>query len=59
MPTGSEPQSIVDPDEAASAGLYEGKSLEARLLRRLLASLGDPPIEFQLAWTGERVVADA
>jgi cyclopropane-fatty-acyl-phospholipid synthase len=30
-------------------------SLEARLLRRLLASFGDPPIEFELAWTGERV----
>jgi len=32
-------------------------SLEARLLRRLLTSLGDPPIEFLCKWTGERVAA--
>lgn len=30
-------------------------SIEARLLRRLLASVGNPPIEFLLGWTGERV----
>ena len=36
-----------------------GKSLEALLLRRLLSGLGDPPIEFQLAWSGERVAPDA
>ncbi len=30
-------------------------SIEARLLRRLLTSLGDPPIEFLFKWTGERV----
>ncbi len=36
----------------------EGReTLEARLLRRLLGSLGDPPIEFLLQWTGERVAA--
>ena len=27
-----------------------------RLLRRLLSRLGNPPIEFQLLWTGERIV---
>jgi len=32
-------------------------SLEARLIRRLLSSLGDPPIEFLFKWTGERVAA--
>jgi cyclopropane-fatty-acyl-phospholipid synthase len=32
------------------------QSLEARLLRRLMAGLGDPPVEFELAWTGERVM---
>jgi len=30
-------------------------SLEARLLRRLLSQLGNPPIEFNLRWSGERV----
>jgi cyclopropane-fatty-acyl-phospholipid synthase len=44
-------------------GLYArerppGKSLEARLVRRLLARLGDPPIAFVLAWTGERIAAE-
>jgi cyclopropane-fatty-acyl-phospholipid synthase len=56
MPTGSEPQTVVSPDEAEKApGRHEYSSLEARLLRRLLRSFGDPPIEFQLAWTGERI----
>ena len=30
------------------------RSLEGRLLRRLLSDLGDPPVEFVL-WTGERI----
>jgi len=30
-------------------------SLEARLLRRLLRQLGNPPIEFNLRWSSERV----
>jgi cyclopropane-fatty-acyl-phospholipid synthase len=34
-------------------------SLEARMLRRLLRSLGDPPIEFHLLWSGERVAPKA
>jgi cyclopropane-fatty-acyl-phospholipid synthase len=29
--------------------------MEARLLRRLLSGFGDPPIEFHLAWSGERI----
>src|SRR5450631_1002361 len=54
MSTGSGPQSIGDQDRKA-AGYPERSSLEARLLRRLLSSLGDPPIEFQLEWSGERI----
>jgi cyclopropane-fatty-acyl-phospholipid synthase len=60
MPTGSEPRSIVNSGEATKViGRLDRRSLEARLLRRLLASFGDPPIEFELVWTGERVVPDA
>jgi cyclopropane-fatty-acyl-phospholipid synthase len=59
MPTGSEPRSIVSSGEAAKVTGRDRRSLEARLLRRLLASFGDPPIEFELAWTGERIVPDA
>ncbi|MGO9514399.1 MAG: class I SAM-dependent methyltransferase [Steroidobacteraceae bacterium] len=44
---------------APSTNLRTGTSLEARLLRRLLSSLGDPPIEFQFLWTGERVAPHA
>jgi cyclopropane-fatty-acyl-phospholipid synthase len=58
MSTGSGPQSIADQDGKA-AGLPERSSLEARLLRRLLASLGDPPIEFHLVWSGERIASVA
>jgi cyclopropane-fatty-acyl-phospholipid synthase len=36
----------------------EGRgSIEGRLLRRLLNSVGEPPIEFLLGWTGERIAA--
>jgi cyclopropane-fatty-acyl-phospholipid synthase len=34
-------------------------SLESRLLRRLLAGLGSPPVEFHLLWSGERVAPQA
>src|ERR1700761_9633557 len=40
---------IVRPLEAR-----KGRSVEGRLLSRLLAFLGDPPLEFVL-WTGESV----
>jgi cyclopropane-fatty-acyl-phospholipid synthase len=33
----------------------EGGSWEARLLRRVLRAMRDPPIEFLLEWSGERV----
>jgi cyclopropane-fatty-acyl-phospholipid synthase len=39
--------------------IRHGRSLDARLLRRLLKSMGNPPIEFHLSWTGERVAPDA
>jgi cyclopropane-fatty-acyl-phospholipid synthase len=58
MPTGSGPQSIANQDEKV-AGSPERSSLEARLLRRLLSSLGDPPIEFHLVWSGERIAPAA
>ena len=56
MSTGSEPRSIAQQDETPkAAGRSARPSLEARLLRRLLAGLGGPPVEFQLKWSGERV----
>jgi cyclopropane-fatty-acyl-phospholipid synthase len=58
MPSGLGPQSIAEQDDRA-ADHPERRSLEARLLRRLLSSLGDPPIEFHLAWSGERVAPTA
>ena len=33
------------------------ESLEAKLLRRLLAGIGEPPLDFVFEWTGERVDA--
>lgn len=39
----------------SDAGSHPGNSLEARLLRRLLGSFGDPPVEFHLLWSDERV----
>jgi cyclopropane-fatty-acyl-phospholipid synthase len=46
---------IDTPDERATADRHAQKSLEGRLLRRLLTRFGDPPIEFELAWTGEHI----
>ena len=54
MPTGSGPRSIADSD-APTVTRPERLSLEARLLRRLLSGIGDPPVEFFLAWSGERI----
>jgi cyclopropane-fatty-acyl-phospholipid synthase len=45
---------LARPEAAPPARL----GLEARLMRRMLASLGDPPIEITL-WTGETVYAGA
>lgn len=51
-------QGLANPASAAIAAHLPSAddSLEARLLRRLLSSLGNPPIEFQFLWSGERVV---
>ncbi len=35
------------------------ESLDAKLVRRLLTGLGEPPIDFLLQWTGERVATAA
>ncbi len=43
--------------EQARAVRGTGASIEAYLLRRLLRSFGDPPLEFELRWSGERVSA--
>jgi cyclopropane-fatty-acyl-phospholipid synthase len=37
----------------------KSESIDARLLRRLLRSVGDPAIEFELLWSGERVTSAA
>src|SRR5271154_7032993 len=47
-------QEFAGPTVAATE-LRDGDSLDARLLRRLLSSLGNPPIEFHFLWNSERV----
>src|SRR5271154_821450 len=47
-------QEFAGPTVAATE-LRDGDSLDARLLRRLLSSLGNPPIEFHFLWNNERV----
>src|SRR6185437_4169696 len=59
MNAGSKPEDFATASNAALAPQSKRGSLEARLLRRLLQRLGDPPIEFLLAWTGERVAPRA
>ncbi len=57
MDAASEPEGL-DADELPAAGRGQSaRSLDARLVRRLLVALGNPPLEFQLGWTGERVSA--
>jgi cyclopropane-fatty-acyl-phospholipid synthase len=56
MAGGSESQRIVSREVTAPPATASSRgSIEARLLRRLLASLGDPPLEFRLIWSGEHV----
>ncbi len=57
MATGPDSRNVVGNDATLEAPGRARPSLEARLLRRLLGSLGDPPIEFELAWSGERVAS--
>jgi cyclopropane-fatty-acyl-phospholipid synthase len=49
-----EPASVTPPTGSAS-GPGRGVSIESRLLWRMLATLGDPPIEFVLSWNGEHI----
>jgi cyclopropane-fatty-acyl-phospholipid synthase len=58
MPTGTDPQGVAAQHEESPAR-PERLTLEARLLRRLLSTLGDPPIEFHLTWSGERIAPAA
>jgi cyclopropane-fatty-acyl-phospholipid synthase len=48
-------QEFASPSVPATLHARTGDSLDARLLRRLLSSLGNPPIEFHFLWSGERV----
>jgi cyclopropane-fatty-acyl-phospholipid synthase len=48
-------QEFASPSVPATVHIRAGDSLDARLLRRLLSSLGNPPIEFHFLWSGERV----
>jgi cyclopropane-fatty-acyl-phospholipid synthase len=49
----------ASPAAAAATHPRMNGSLESRLLRRLLSQLGNPPIEFHLRWSGERVAPAA
>jgi cyclopropane-fatty-acyl-phospholipid synthase len=57
MDAASRTEGLANTDAAAAAAPSKpGNSFEARLLRRLMLSLGEPPIEIALVSTGERVV---
>jgi cyclopropane-fatty-acyl-phospholipid synthase len=56
----SGPQNIDRTEgNAPAAQAVEGGSWEARLLRRVLRAMHDPPMEFLLEWSGERVAPRA
>lgn len=58
MSASFEPHDLAAQSEKATTAPDKRRrgSLAARLLRRLLSRLGNPPIEVRLAWTGESVV---
>jgi len=59
MDAASEPEGLEESETVSAAGAERSaRSLDARLVHRLLTALGGPPIEFELAWTGERVSAN-
>ena len=58
MLTDSQPRRI-ESLEAPAAPRAARSSLEGRLLRRLMASLGDPAIEFLFEWSGEQILPTA
>jgi cyclopropane-fatty-acyl-phospholipid synthase len=50
---------VVSPPRQRATKLIEApKSIEARWLLRILKAAGNPPIEFELGWSGERVAAE-
>ncbi|HEY2433587.1 MAG TPA: cyclopropane-fatty-acyl-phospholipid synthase family protein [Vicinamibacterales bacterium] len=56
MDAASETEELATPNSTAPiARVRRGTSVDARLVRRLLGILGNPPIEFLLLWTGERI----
>jgi cyclopropane-fatty-acyl-phospholipid synthase len=55
MDAASRPTGLDAADELAGGPEQPVRSLDARLVRRLLEYLGNPPLEFHLGWTGERV----
>jgi cyclopropane-fatty-acyl-phospholipid synthase len=56
MDAASEPEELESSADALDQKFAgEGSSLDARFVRRLLGLLGNPPIDFLLQWTGERV----
>ena len=59
-PTGADDRPVTPVADSVSPTLANpgGRSVEARLLLRLLARQGAPPLEFVL-WTGERVSTGA
>ena len=57
MNANPESESFSDFPDAAAAGGRTRRSLEGRLLRRLLSDLGDPPVEFGL-WSGECIAPE-
>ncbi len=48
-------RSTAEPRTPAIERAQENGSWEARLLRRVLKAMGDPPVEFLLDWCAERV----
>ncbi|HEY3808402.1 MAG TPA: cyclopropane-fatty-acyl-phospholipid synthase family protein [Steroidobacteraceae bacterium] len=56
MDAASRPTGLDAAHDLAGGPEQPVRSLDARLVRRLLQYLGNPPLEFHLGWTGERVV---
>ncbi len=57
MDAASRPQELTTPaGKRAKVPAPRSRSIDVRLARRLLKALGNAPLEFVLAWTGERVI---
>jgi cyclopropane-fatty-acyl-phospholipid synthase len=60
MDAASETEGLEAPAApAAIARDRPGRSVDARLVRRLLGILGNPAIDFVLVWTGERIAGSS